>query len=339
MNKKKRIKVLFILEIKNILKLSKILNADKDTGWLKTYLFSLKNEFKKNGVDVHIDNLKKPDIIDIHIPGYNCLKYLVNKKTPIILHGHISPESFQFNNLSFITKIFYKYWLKILCKRVDLIIAPSKYAKNEFEKICDCKIQVISNGVNLERFCYSSKKRDKFREKYRIKKDEFVLLSVGRIDKRKGFDQLCEIMKTIPNIRLVVCGREKKKFDFSNNAIFTGFIDDIESAYCGADAYISLSKQETQGLTILEAAACKLPLILSDLPVFKEWLTPDVDCIISNNSNVITKSIMKLKNKPKKRKQLANNAYYKVKSYHNIKECSKKVIKEYYHILNKQKSN
>jgi glycosyltransferase involved in cell wall biosynthesis len=62
------------------------------------------------------------------------------------------------------------------------------------------------------------------------------------------------------------------KLNIRNNVIVTGFIDDYEIAFYlnKAKAFISLSTYEGFGLSILEALACGLPVITTDLEVFRE---------------------------------------------------------------------
>jgi glycosyltransferase involved in cell wall biosynthesis len=319
-------KVLFLLE-KEI-----VVQRLKHTGWLKTYIHDLVGELSKSKVDVKIDKDGRYDVVDVHVPLIKGLKYAVKKDTPVILRGHTIPDSLKYDSLGYFKKLFLSVWLRLF-RRVDMVIAPSNYAKEELGRIFDCEIRVISNGVNLRRFKYDKKKRRVFRKKYGIKKDEFVILSVGGVCERKGFRKLCEVLEQVKGVKLVVCGVKQKDYEFPRNTVFTGFIDNIDYAYCGSDTLVSLAKQETQGLTLLEAAACRLPLVLSDLSVFKEWLAPDKDCLMSDDVKTLSSFFEKLKNDKTLRKKLSGNAYKKVKSKHDIKLCAKKVVDAYNSLL------
>ena len=51
----------------------------------------------------------------------------------------------------------------------------------------------------------------------------------------------------------------------------------LEGAYAGADAFFP-SKEETEGIVVLEALAASEQVILRDIPVFPDWLTHGVNC-------------------------------------------------------------
>ena len=63
----------------------------------------------------------------------------------------------------------------------------------------------------------------------------------------------------------------KKK---SENVIFAGYVEaeELRNAYCGADAFAFFSYEETEGIVVLEALACEVPVVLRDIPVYKGWI-------------------------------------------------------------------
>ncbi len=50
--------------------------------------------------------------------------------------------------------------------------------------------------------------------------------------------------------------------------IFAGYVnqEQLRDAYCGADAFAFLSKEETEGIVVLEALACQTPTIVRNIP-------------------------------------------------------------------------
>ena len=47
-------------------------------------------------------------------------------------------------------------------------------------------------------------------------------------------------------------------------------------AYCGADAFAFFSYEETEGIVVLEALSCEIPVIVRDIPVYEKWLEDGV---------------------------------------------------------------
>ena len=48
--------------------------------------------------------------------------------------------------------------------------------------------------------------------------------------------------------------------------------DQLLDAYCGADVFAFLSKEETEGIVVLEALAAGTPTVVRDIPVYEGWL-------------------------------------------------------------------
>lgn len=63
-----------------------------------------------------------------------------------------------------------------------------------------------------------------------------------------------------------------------DNVIFAGFVkqEELRQAYCGADAFAFFSYEETEGIVVLEALACEIPIVLRDIPVYENWLEDGV---------------------------------------------------------------
>ena len=59
-----------------------------------------------------------------------------------------------------------------------------------------------------------------------------------------------------------------------DNLQFPGYVeqDEIKGALSGCDLYIFPTLEETEGIPIIEACACKTPSIVRDIPIFEGWL-------------------------------------------------------------------
>ena len=67
--------------------------------------------------------------------------------------------------------------------------------------------------------------------------------------------------------------------DAPENLRFPGFLSQAElrTAYCGADAFLFCSYEETEGIVILEALACATPTLVRDIPAYRGWLRDSVN--------------------------------------------------------------
>lgn len=107
-------------------------------------------------------------------------------------------------------------------------------------------------------------------EKFRIysigNSIDFLLDSIAF---QKTFGILCRCNDSL--VTQEVKEAVKKK---SENVIFAGYVEaeELRNAYCGADAFAFFSYEETEGIVVLEALACEVPVVLRDIPVYKGWI-------------------------------------------------------------------
>jgi D-inositol-3-phosphate glycosyltransferase len=148
------------------------------------------------------------------------------------------------------------------------------------------KITIIPCGFSSEEFYPYSKMEA--REYLGLKKDELVLLQLGRVVPRKGIDNVIRAMrylKDIPKIKLLVVGGSDEKPDFTKDAELRRLKEIAEKEgvstavefvgrrnrqqlrhyYQAADFFISTPWYEPFGITPLEAMACGTPVIGSNV--------------------------------------------------------------------------
>ena len=112
-----------------------------------------------------------------------------------------------------------------------------------------------------------------------IDSNDKVILAVGRLAKEKGFDTLIKsvagIREKIDGWRVEICGegeeREKLEQLIADNhlddvIILRGLVGDVTSEYQKATFGVMSSRYEGFPMTLLEAAACGLPMVSFDCP-------------------------------------------------------------------------
>jgi glycosyltransferase-like protein len=133
----------------------------------------------------------------------------------------------------------------------------------------------------------------------------FLFLTVGGIEPRKGSAELIEALGTLartctpPPLLAVVGGHSFQDYaayrecvlgraatlglELGRDVVLLGTVPDAELAawYHAADAFVFPSHKEGWGLAVLEAMAARLPVVASDLPVFREYLRPQRDALLA----------------------------------------------------------
>ncbi len=204
----------------------------------------------------------------------------------VVYYAHSTMEDFRhsFKGSDLLAPLF-KKWIMHCYSHGDVILTPTEYSKHLLESYGIKKpIYSISNGVDTEFFSPGDGRREAFRRHYGIADDEKVVISVGHMIERKGIIDYIELARRMPDVRFFWFGHtpaavmtEEVQAAIKNapsNLEFPGFIDQeqLREAYCGADVFAFLSKEETEGIVVLEALACGVPVVVRDIPVYVGWL-------------------------------------------------------------------
>ena len=163
------------------------------------------------------------------------------------------------------------------------VIAASQMVKDEIVNLYRYpadNIDIVRNGVPLEKFRFDPALREKSREKLNLKPDQTTLLFVGSGWARKGLlfaieaRALCADRK----IRLLVAGRgnarlyktKRLRFWREEPVQFLGEVSDMLRVYAAADIFILPTIYDPFSNACLEALACGLPVITTHSNGFSE---------------------------------------------------------------------
>lgn len=188
------------------------------------------------------------------------------------------------------------------CKR---FLPVSRLTKEKFlqeYKIKPEKIQVIHPGVDLERF--QSLDRDRcrkgIRKQFKIDPSDIVILFVSMNFEIKGLDYVMAAVgkaKTsypYQNIKLLVVGKGDykkygtlaQKIGIKKNVIFAGVKkENLEKIYLSSDIFMMLSRFDTFGMTVLEAMAASLPVIISNKVGAKDLVSEGINGFVIEDTN------------------------------------------------------
>lgn len=207
------------------------------------------------------------------------LKKIFKIKVVSIIHG----LDITFNNY------FYQLFFPPFIKRMDLLIAVSDFTKKEcIKKGCnEDMIKVISNGIDINKYKTNKNRSEMLRyleKKYDIElKDKKILLTIGRLVKRKGHAVFIKNVAIKLNEKFIYLiggdGPEKEninkiisKKNLNKKVYLLGLIDEIDKKYLlnVADVFIMpniLIKDDVEGFGIvaLEAASVGLPVLANKM--------------------------------------------------------------------------
>jgi len=178
--------------------------------------------------------------------------------------------------------------------------------KNKQESISlglteESKCIVLPNSVNEEKFHILNK--TELRKKYGIQADDFVVAFCGRFNDRKGVFRLTEAINQIndPNIKVILMGMPiegQKEMPSCKGLIHCGVVphETVAEYLNAADVYVLPTLAEGCSNSIVEAMACGLPIISSDM-AFNYDILDSSNAILIDPANVqqIEDAIVRLK--------------------------------------------
>lgn len=279
------------------------------------------------------------DVVHLHLGSppatIAALKYIKKKKTPFVVTHHLDPE-WNYGNIirKILVFIYAKFYVKKALSISCAVIVLSMYFQtaSKFLGDCETKIEIIPNGINLDDFNVAYTKIEA-REILDIPLDEKIILFVGSLTERKAPHVLLQsmpiILNDVPNAKLILVGsytdyakvleKMAKHFNIVPKVEFTGFVNDATKIlhYKSADVFVLPSFSESFGIVLLEAFACGLPSVVSDLEVFRAIIEENYNGFFTETGSEtdLAEKIINLLKNDDLRNDMSSNAQNKVKDY------------------------
>ena len=317
----------------------------------------LKNKLKDLNVKYYQIDFDRNVLSTNNIQAYKQVKQLIKENKYNIIHihspiggvcGRLAARKERKNG----TKVIYtahgfhffkgapaKNWLiyypveKWLSKYTDCLITINEEDYNLAKKKFKAKNVEYVPGIGVDEnkfnFEMSREERNELRKSLGINEDDFVLIYVAELSKRKNQQMLIKAISLLePNVlekvKVLLPGKDSmngkyqelaKNLNVDKNIQFLGYRTDIPKLMKISDLAVSTSRQEGLPVNLMEAMFCNLPIIATDCRGNRD--------LVQKESIVGIDSIEELKNKIMQR--LANNKKY---VYNSIRQYTEKNVLE-----------
>lgn len=218
------------------------------------------------------------DLLHLHCPVSPVLPLLALRvaKQPVVGTFHSTVMS----DLAF--RIFRRALLPSY-RRLDRALAVSEAARDCVLRHFPGPVDILPNGVNLERFRPGLPRLPQFTD------GTPTILFVGRHDPRKGLPELMQAAAALAEdrvrFRLVIVGDGalRRRIERMAGGALRGRVhfegqvsnEHLPGYYASADLFCSPARGgESFGIVLLEAMACGVPIVATDLPGYRTVLTP-----------------------------------------------------------------
>lgn len=138
-------------------------------------------------------------------------------------------------------------------------------------------VKAIPNGIDLAAF---KPTKSNFREKYGLQNKKVILGVATAWSERKGLNEFKELASLLDEgYKVVLLGLNAEQINNLPQNILglpaTDTLEELAGIYTEADVFVNAGKEETMGLTTVEAMACGTPAAVSNLTAVPEVVTPD----------------------------------------------------------------
>jgi glycosyltransferase involved in cell wall biosynthesis len=247
------------------------------------------------------------------------------------------------------------YYYLITKRDLKCAAAIHYTTKNELEK-CHLFLGlknrsiIIPNGIDLSEFNELPDK-GKLRDHYSFLKDKKVVLFLGRIHWKKGFDLLAKaygrLARERKDVHLLIVGPDeggygKKVRGWLQNesvleqATFTGVLNGKEKieAFVGSDIFVLPSYSENFGMAVIEAMACRLPVVISNqVGIHREVQRAEAGLIVRPNSTDLYSALIRLLDNSKEASEIGKQGRKLVEEQFAIEKVADRMIEAFKRVI------
>ena len=242
-----------------------------DTGYYLNFRYSRKAKALLQTMDlVHVNHP--------FLSGRLALRYCRPLHIPIVFTNHTRYDLYAQVYIPFlpeeISASFLQSYMPPFCTAMDLVISPSPGMADILRKLgVTSPIEVIPNGVNLERF---QQVCEDCRQEFGFTSEDILLIYSGRLGPEKNLDFLIHtfagVAEAVKDVHLLIVGGGPEEEALKKLAAETGAADRIHFfgmvayeripqflAMC--DVFVTASVTEVHPLSVIEAMATGLPAL------------------------------------------------------------------------------
>jgi len=287
------------------------------------------------------------DIIHCHTPVGAMLTRLAAKQvrkrgTKVIYTAH----GFHFyNGAPAINWLLYYPVEKWLSRYTDVLITINKEDYERAKSFKAGKVCYVPGvGIDLKKFNVGYVDKNKKRKEIGVHADDFVLLSVGELIPRKNHEVVIRAMSVLKqedkltHLEYVICGRgtyesELKKLaeelGVADYIHFLGYRTDIAEICNCADLFVFMSHQEGLPVALMEAMACGLPAVCSNIRGNTDLIEDRKTGLIADNSpEKVAQAVETMREDGDFREQVASAALQKIKQF-DLSSVENEMVKIY----------
>jgi glycosyltransferase involved in cell wall biosynthesis len=274
------------------------------TSWRQIFITSIKIK--------QIIKDWQPHVIHAHLFDSTLIARLSKVRSiPIVstIHSTYSTDAFKKSKKALLLE-------RLTVNNQQGLIGVSEYVLKDYLKYVPFK------GKTFVLYNFLSQRNFETAENRRIvKREELQCVAVGNLKEAKNYFYLLEAFSHLKNypIRLDIYGegslREPLTQYIQENGLkvnLFGQVGDVLNVLPNYDLFLQGSSHEGFGISVAEAIAMKLPVLISDIPVFREITVGQAHFFPLDNVHKLAAILKSLSQDERKRKRFVHNAYEQI---------------------------
>jgi glycosyltransferase involved in cell wall biosynthesis len=248
---------------------------------------------------------EQPDVLHAHLPhaAWLCRWSRLAAQVPAVVDTlHSSSTGARGRRLGYALS----RWMPDHVTAVSRATAASHLAAG---MVREEHLSILGNGIEVDHWTPSLPARVAARRLLGLT-DEFLWMAVGRLEAVKDYSTLLRAMSRMPeNARLLILGTgplgaELKKLatrlGLDRRVSFMGFQSNVEHWMQAADGFVLASRYEGLPMVLLEAGACGVPAVATDVPGTNELIVDGVNGWLARagDPNSLREAMMELMRMP-----------------------------------------
>lgn len=203
------------------------------------------------------------------------------------------------------------------------------------------RLRTIYNGVRLPESIPAEMRRAK-RSLFNVGEDDTLFISVGRLVQLKRYDNLVSAFSLLDrekSFKLLIVGdgpeeenikSQIRRNDLQDRIIMTGRRQDVDSLLLASDCYVQCSDTEGLSMSIMEAMACELPCLVTDVGGNSELVHDSINgVIVPAEPHGIAVHVQKMLEDPGLRKAMGEESRKMVKDKFLLETTVKQYVELY----------
>jgi glycosyltransferase involved in cell wall biosynthesis len=248
---------------------------------------------------------------------------------------------------------------RVTLRQVSRVIAVSRAVERALveQKIFPArKITVIPNSMDFHSFYYSLRDfdREAFRQGLNVPPGSLLVGTIGELKRQKGHEEFLRAASIIArendSAHFVIAGADNTRTNEHRLALerlvgelgltarvhFTGWLDEVAPLLSALDVYVSASRTESFGLTIVEAMAAGLPVVATATEGAREIIDREGSGILVavGDHEALATSVLRLLEDENERERMGTFASAQVRARYSLESMVEATEKVYFEVQN-----